>query len=112
MTVSVLCLFLAGPWAGLWYEIVVLPDHTHFFIHNIDYKSMNCVLYQKKGILDMAIKLLFSCSTQMSKKFHLLRKTKMQKNKEFSCFQALRCFIYHVNKLTFTFMSMVNFMLH
>ena len=37
---------------------------------------------------------LFSCST----KFQLLIKTKMLKNQNFSCFQTLRCFIYHANK--------------
>ena len=38
---------------------------------------------------------LFSCSTQLSMKFQLLIKTKMLKNKYFSCFQNLRCFTYY-----------------
>ena len=41
---------------------------------------------------------LFSCSTQMSKKFQLLINTKILSNKEVSCFNALRCCIYHANK--------------
>ena len=29
VTISVLQLFLTGPWVGLLYVIVVFPDHTH-----------------------------------------------------------------------------------
>ena len=32
LTVSVLCLFLAVLWVGLWYMIVALPGHTRLFI--------------------------------------------------------------------------------
>ena len=41
---------------------------------------------------------LFSCSTQLSKKFQLLIKTKIPTHVEFSCFKSLRCCIYHANK--------------
>ena len=41
---------------------------------------------------------LFSCSTQLSTKFQLLIKSKRLKIKEFSCFQPVKCFIYHANK--------------
>ena len=34
MAVSVLCLFLALPWVGLWPVIVVFPGHTHLFMEN------------------------------------------------------------------------------
>ena len=34
---------------------------------------------------------LFSCSTQVSMKFQLLKHTKMLKNIDFSCFQTVRC---------------------
>ena len=37
----------------------------------------------------------FSCSTQMSMKFQQLIKTKILKNKDFSCFQTLKWCIYH-----------------
>ena len=40
---------------------------------------------------------LFSCSTQLSTKFQLHRKTKILTNKEVSCFKSLRCCIYHAN---------------
>ena len=29
VTINVLCLFLAVPWVGLQYVIVVFPDHNH-----------------------------------------------------------------------------------
>ena len=52
---------------------------------------------------------------QLLSKFQLLIKTKMVKNKDFSCFQTLRCCIYHANKCKIpttvgilTFMSMIN----
>ena len=41
---------------------------------------------------------LFSCSTQLSREFQLLIKTKIPTNKEVSCFKSLRCCIYHANK--------------
>ena len=41
---------------------------------------------------------LFSCLTQLSMKFQLLTKTKIQANKEVSCFKSLRCCTYHANK--------------
>ena len=41
---------------------------------------------------------LFSCSTQLSTKFQLLKKTKILTNEEVSCFKSLICCIYHVNK--------------
>ena len=44
------------------------------------------------------VRKLFSCSIQMSTKFQLLIKTKIQTNKEVSCFKYLRCCIYHANK--------------
>ena len=37
----------------------------------------------------------FLCSTQLSMKFQVLLKTKILKNKDCSCFQALSCCIYH-----------------
>ena len=40
----------------------------------------------------------FSCSTQLSTKFHLLIKTKTPTNKEVSCFKSRRCSIHHANK--------------
>ena len=41
---------------------------------------------------------LFSCSTQLSMEFQMLIKSKLLKNKDFSCFQMLRCCIYHAHK--------------
>ena len=41
---------------------------------------------------------LFLCSTQRSMKFQLLIKTKMLKNKGFSCFKTLKSCIYHAYK--------------
>ena len=37
VTISVLWLFLAVPWVGLWCVIVVFPDHTHslFFLSHM-----------------------------------------------------------------------------
>ena len=29
VTVNIICLFLAGPWIGLQYVIVLFPDHTY-----------------------------------------------------------------------------------
>ena len=40
----------------------------------------------------------FSCSIQLSTKFQLLIKTKIQTNEEVSCFKSLGCCIYHANK--------------
>ena len=64
---------------------------------------LNCLLlYDRQGIelcrpvLSGVIK-LFSCSTQLSTKFHLLIKTKIPTNEEVSCFKPLRCCIYHAN---------------
>ena len=41
---------------------------------------------------------LFSCSSQLSKKFKQLIKTKIPTNEEVSCFKPLRCGIHHANK--------------
>ena len=41
---------------------------------------------------------LVSCSPQLSTKFQLLIKAKVQTNKEVACFQSLRGYIYHANK--------------
>ena len=41
---------------------------------------------------------LFSCSTQQSMKFQLLKKTKIQINKDCFGFKSLRFCIYHANK--------------
>ena len=41
---------------------------------------------------------LFSCSTQLSTKFQLLKITKIPTNEEVYCFKSLRCCIYHANK--------------
>ena len=38
-----------------------------------------------------AVKQMFSCSTQLSKKFQLLIKTKISTNEEVACFKFLRC---------------------
>ena len=61
---------------------------------------------------------LLSCSTQLSTKFQLLIKTKIQTNEEVSCFKSLRCvFIMLINvKMPtivgiLTFMSRINFVL-
>ena len=63
---------------------------------------------------------LFACPTQLSMKFQLVMKTQMLKYKNFSCFQTLRCCIYHAYKINvkmptsvgiLTLMSMINFML-
>ena len=67
---------------------------------------------------------LFSCSTQLSMEFQMIIKSKMLKNKDFSCFQMPRCCIYHAHKCKnvnncwhfniyehvgiLTFMSMIN----
>ena len=40
VTVNALWLFLTVPWVGLWYEILVFPDHTHspfFYRHNVEH---------------------------------------------------------------------------
>ena len=39
-----------------------------------------------------------SCTSQLSIKFHLPIKIKMLIIKDFSCFQTLRCCIYHAYK--------------
>ena len=41
---------------------------------------------------------LYSYSTQLSTKFQLLIKTKIQKSEGVSCFKCLRCGIYHAYK--------------
>ena len=58
----------------------------------------------------------FSCSTQLSTKFQLLITTQMLKNKDFSCFQTLKCVIYHAKIVKMptivcilAFMSMMKF---
>ena len=60
---------------------------------------------------------IFSCSTHLSTKFQLLITTKMLK-KDFSCFQTLKCVIYHANMVKMptivcmlAFMSMIKFMI-
>ena len=82
------------------------------------------LFFKKKGDRDIYIKSLdsgpkviklFSCSTQLSMKFQLLIKTKIQTNEEVSCFKSLRCCIYHADNFKMptivgllTFMSTVN----
>ena len=39
-TVSFLWLFFTVPWVGLQYVIVVLPDHTHFFLQVYDIDNL------------------------------------------------------------------------
>ena len=81
------------PWVGLQYVIVVFPSPE-------------------------VIK-LFSCSTQLSIKFQLLRKTKMLKNKDLFCFKpsdVVFIMLINVKMPTtivgiLTFMSMINFIL-
>ena len=41
---------------------------------------------------------LVSCSTQLSMEFQMLIKSKMLKNKDFSCLRIVRCCIYHGHK--------------
>ena len=41
---------------------------------------------------------LFSCSTQLSTKFQMLIKAKIQTNVDVSFFKPLRCCLYHANK--------------
>ena len=41
---------------------------------------------------------LLSCSTQLSKKFQLLIKTKIPKEEDGSYFKSLRYCVYHANK--------------
>ena len=41
---------------------------------------------------------LFSCSTQLSTKFHVLIKTKIPTNEEVSCLKSLRFCVYHANE--------------
>ena len=54
----------------------------------------------KNGVIgpELEVIKLFSCSTQLSMKFQLLINTKIQINKEVSCFRPLRYCIYHANK--------------
>ena len=33
MVLNVVCLFLAVPWVGLQFMIVVFPDYTHLIFH-------------------------------------------------------------------------------
>ena len=58
---------------------------------------------------------LFSCSTQLSKKFQLVIKTKIQTNEEAYCLKSIRSgvvFIMLINVVgILTFMSRVNFVL-
>ena len=61
---------------------------------------------------------LFSCSTQLRKKFQLLIKTNILTNKEVSCFKSLKCCIYHANKCQnanivgiLTLISRINFVI-
>ena len=39
VTIDVLWLFLAVPWVGLQYVIVVFPDHTHLFFKCLSMKE-------------------------------------------------------------------------
>ena len=50
------------------------------------------------SILGPEVIKLFSCLTQLSKKFQMLMKTKIPTNEEVSCYKSLRCCIYHANK--------------
>ena len=56
---------------------------------------INLCLPQSPGL---EVVKLFSCSTQLSMEFQMLIKYKMLKNNDFSCFQMLRCCIYHAHK--------------
>ena len=40
-TITVMWLFLATPWVGLQYVIVVFPDHTHFSLLEVDVSYLN-----------------------------------------------------------------------
>ena len=50
MTVSVLWLFLAVPWFGLQYVIVVFSDHTHFS----SYKKLSVTSFVDHFVLFMS----------------------------------------------------------
>ena len=52
----------------------------------------------RKKVTSPEVIKLFPCSTQLSTKFQLLIKTKIPTNEEDSCFESLRCCIYHANK--------------
>ena len=61
---------------------------------------------------------LIPCSTQLSMKFQLLIKSKIQTNKEVTCFKSHRCCIYHAINVKMptivgilTFMRRINFVL-
>ena len=71
------------------------------------WSCLSCLHSAKPGL--EAIQ-LFICSTQLtcSMKIHLLIKTKIMQNNDFSCFQTLRCCIMLINVGIFTFMSMIH----
>ena len=39
VTINVMWLFLAVPWVGLQYVVVVVPDHTHLLFKNTSFLS-------------------------------------------------------------------------
>ena len=47
-------LFLAGPWGGLRFVIVVFPDHTHLLFHIVKYKHFvvfDCISFASRSFL-------------------------------------------------------------
>ena len=76
-------------------EFTVLYDT---FYSTIPGREVICKYSTYRQVLSPEVIKLFPCSTQLSIKFQLLMKTKVLKNKNFSCCQPLRCCIYHAHK--------------
>ena len=56
VTVSVLCLFLAVPWVGLWSVIVAFPGHTHLLFEPFSFTSaMFLYLYLSRSFTNLSI---------------------------------------------------------
>ena len=70
---------------------------THFFIRIIKkFQISLLIVIVLVSVLEVIKR--FSCSKKLSTKFQLIIKTKIQTNKEVSCFKSLRCCFYHANK--------------
>ena len=75
--------------SNVWFE--EFQDGRHLSELN-DFSNSESSCYPGPEVIK-----LFSCSTQLCRKFHLRIKTKILTIKEVSCFKSLRYCIYHAN---------------
>ena len=75
-----------------WSELLNLPFQRKFKKYKY-VKLAHILSYSGPEVIN-----LFSCSTQLSTKFHLLIKSKILTNEKVSCLRSLRCCIYHAHK--------------